>query len=1042
MDGKQFQLYRGDGAWEELFLTGVNIGATKPGTYPGEVAVTSDDYFRWFRQIGELNANVIRVYIPQSPAFYQALYEYNRSSSRPLYLLQGVYVDENEVQNYQDAYAGDLRALFEQDIRDAADMIHGNADIPQQTGRAWGRYRYDVSEYVVGWILGIEWDAGLVLETNRNNPDRSSFDGTYIRTENASPFEVFLAETAETAVAYETERYGMQRPVALSNWPTTDPLSHPNEPLPEVEDAVSVDTDHILPTDTFLPGLFASYHVYPYYPDFMIYDTKYLQGERPNPYRAYLEELNAYVKTPLLVAEFGVPTSRGITHLNPVTGFDHGGFDERGQGDALVSMLSDIRSAGCMGGIVFSWQDEWFKTTWNTADLDLADHRASWHDVQTSEQNYGLLSFDPGEAGKGVVLDGDAGEWRPWDRVLEQDGLSLSARSDEAYLYLLLTVDDFENGTYYVPIDTIPGQGNTSYEGTSFAQGADFLLRLGGREGSALLVDPYYDPNYKLYEYSPNVTFSGGELALYRQKDSGRFGPVHQVVNRTMYLPETGQSVPFQTVDTGLLRYGSGDPAAPDYDNRADLCAGTDGTVEVRIPWLSLNVRDPSTRQIMDDLHTGDGIGSRTAEAFSFGLVRAGEGAAVSFAPYALPGWDEPSYHERLKDSYYVLQNALSTDHPPLTQSAGRGFFLSLSGLVLSKDVTLLLFCFFSSVLLYLTGALFVIQGKTTARANRQVRCAYWLDRALALSPEPAARSLLDIRYFCSPRGLETLHAELRSCSAAQNAWLREQLEPTALMGYLRRSMHSRDRARRNLAVKVAGELRLPGFEAEITALLLRFRQEPDLQYNGFLALALTGCQAALLRLCLDPAYTTRLSFRCLHEIFAAYAGDKGALYARLLDAPDPYVRRSCVKCIGDEGLCAFTPRLLPLLESDNTELLLESIRTLGKLGCTEAGEQIARYASDPRWSVRGAALSALAAIDLDSYLPVIAAGLHDPEWWVRYHAAMRLTDSQSLYRVLAQVRESGDRFAVEILCYAMERRGLERYAAYGEEVCAGASCP
>lgn len=36
----------------------------------------------------------------------------------------------------------------------------------------------------------------------------------------------------------------MQRPLALSNWVTTDMLEHPNEPL-EKEDMVTVNPEHI-----------------------------------------------------------------------------------------------------------------------------------------------------------------------------------------------------------------------------------------------------------------------------------------------------------------------------------------------------------------------------------------------------------------------------------------------------------------------------------------------------------------------------------------------------------------------------------------------------------------------------------------------------------------------------------------------------------------------------------------------------------------------------------------------------------------------------
>lgn len=47
----------------------------------------------------------------------------------------------------------------------------------------------------------------FVIGTNESHPEMTSFQGTYAQAENASPFEVFLAETAETAVSYEMKKY-------------------------------------------------------------------------------------------------------------------------------------------------------------------------------------------------------------------------------------------------------------------------------------------------------------------------------------------------------------------------------------------------------------------------------------------------------------------------------------------------------------------------------------------------------------------------------------------------------------------------------------------------------------------------------------------------------------------------------------------------------------------------------------------------------------------------------------------------------------------
>ena len=52
-----------------------------------------------------MNANVIRVYTALSPDFYRALYDYNIDNDDPLYLIQGVWMDEEDIETYGDVYA-------------------------------------------------------------------------------------------------------------------------------------------------------------------------------------------------------------------------------------------------------------------------------------------------------------------------------------------------------------------------------------------------------------------------------------------------------------------------------------------------------------------------------------------------------------------------------------------------------------------------------------------------------------------------------------------------------------------------------------------------------------------------------------------------------------------------------------------------------------------------------------------------------------------------------------------------------------------------
>ncbi len=653
--GKQFYVMNKNGEYEEFFINGIDIGASKDGYWPGEFGIEKEDYLRWFKLIAEMNVNTIRVYVAQMPAFYEAFYEYNKSSDEPLYLIQGVYLNEETVAEYSDAFCnnGELVNSFDTDIRNVVDIIHGNAEIEKLPGNAGGSYTEDISRYVIGYIFGIEWSADFVIGTNEKNPDRTSYDGEYVYTQNASPFEVFLAEAADTAITYEKENYESDRPVAMSNWVTTDPLSHPNDPTPETEDAVSVDVEHILAKDGFASGFFASYHVYPYYPEFFNFADDNEQSD--DTYLDYLTELNSYHTMPVLIAEYGIPTSRGIAHENLISGYNQGNIDETEQGEILIALNKDIVASGCAGGLIFTWQDEWFKTTWNTTDLEDPDRRPYWDNVQSAEQNFGLLAFDSGEDESVVTVDGESNEWQDAEPLVQNDGYSLYANADEKYLYLMIesNVTDILANKLIISFDTISDQGNTSYGDIKFADATDFVLVLDGAENSRVLVDRYYDVFSYQYSVQTKIILETEGLP---EKNSGVFVPINMILCRPLTLPVSREIIPYQSFEAGKLTYGNADPESEYYNSLADFYA-KDGVIEIRLPWMLMNVMDPSQKEIIADFYTNEEIAGQTINGVNIGVAAADSQETVFLSPYTWDNWEMPTTHERLKKSYYVLQD-------------------------------------------------------------------------------------------------------------------------------------------------------------------------------------------------------------------------------------------------------------------------------------------------------------------------------------------------------------------------------------------------
>lgn len=662
LDDKYFTVYDGE-KFNKKFLKGVNIGVGKPGAFPGELAITKEEYLRWFRYIGEMNANTIRVYTIQTPEFYEALLEHNMKSENTIYVLHGVWINEEDINSKLNAFDPIIKDTTVNEINRLIDVIHGKAEIEEKAGHASGKYTSDISPYLIGLILGIEWDPAFVNNTNKLNVGKSNFKGKYLYTsDNASPFESFLCELGDKAISYETDKYNTQVPISFTNWVTTDLLEHSNEP-DKKEDSEVVNPNNIKANENFKSGIFASYHVYPYYPEALVYQKEYREYEdedgNVNPYKAYLEDLIKEHTMPVLVAEFGVPSSRGITHENIYTGFNQGGLDEKSQGEMDSSMLEDIYNTGCAGGIVFSWQDEWFKRTWNTMDYDIGGRRAYWSNIQTNEQNFGLLAFDPGSEESVCYIDGKIKDWKSRTSLIENEKYSTYVNSDEKYVYFMVKGNDsinFLNEHLVIPIDTTPNSGSGKYEDITFRGGVDFIIDINGKDNSTIKVQSYYD----VFSYSYGGKYSGVE-ANKEGKDSSKFNPIYLCISGPIHLPEDNKDILLRKKETGKLIYGNGNPKDDDYNSLADFYIN-ENVIEIRIPWQLLNVMDPSSKCVMDDFYKVGGIQPLEIQGINIGTYIYGvdNSSKIDLKRYEWAKWEVPTYHERLKSSYYILQDAMS----------------------------------------------------------------------------------------------------------------------------------------------------------------------------------------------------------------------------------------------------------------------------------------------------------------------------------------------------------------------------------------------
>jgi hypothetical protein len=238
------------------------------------------------------------------------------------------------------------------------------------------------------------------------------------------------------------------------------------------------------------------------------------------------------------------------------------------------------------------------------------------------------------------------------------------------------TGDPFDwTGTNALVTLGLTGRTTALPQGVAATAPADFVVHLAGPDRSRLLVESGYDAFAR--EFGDTA---GLDTDTYRTGQAG-FVPVREPINLGYTVPPTDERVPFDAVETGQLRFGNGNPDAAAYDSLTDVYAAPDGsTLELRLPWVLLNVADPSTKQRLrtdwaDGLDVTDfdalDVGAATYAPATDGSARERSGATnlartapgtdggtLQTVAYGWEPWNDPKHEERLKESYHVLRRS------------------------------------------------------------------------------------------------------------------------------------------------------------------------------------------------------------------------------------------------------------------------------------------------------------------------------------------------------------------------------------------------
>lgn len=643
-------LIKENSEWIDFEIKGINMDSGKPGVFPGESKVDKEEYLRWFGYIQDMNVNLIRVTDLMPESFYEALSEFNSNKGNPLYILQGIYFDEELLKNGYDTLNTDIIDDFKEHIKFVVDSNHGN-------GELLNGYNEDISKYIIGYTLGVEWAAQDLIYSEIMN-EVESYNGKYFYSDkDASSFEKYLCSIGDFLVEYESDIYNKQSLISfIGSYDYHIASSATKDVNGEKYKGVMknyIDIENIKTTDNLKTGLFVSYNISPVFSELLRFE---------GDIKGYLNEISSYNTIPIVISEYGVPSSRVAADFD--IGNDSGYITEEEQGLLLRNTYNAIKESGCAGSIILGLQDTWYRSAWNTKERVSLENSHYWMDAQTYSQSFGLLAFDPGNKESICYPDGSKEEWTSEDIVGKTDGLELSMKSDEKYMYFMIDIKDGFNPVnqeIYIDLDITPKSGSkisSEYE-LNFNRDTDFIIKIDENDNSKVLVHEYYN-THGFFEQRKQLQIRPDKIN--NTKNMDKFSNILLYTNPKIYMESEGIFSEQQSYETGKLIYGNGNPKSKEFNSISDFYIGED-YVEVRIPWGLVNFMDPTTKEIQDDFYDTFKIKPIEVDGIYAGVTLKNNGEIINRIDsdsYKLKDLEGPNYHERLKESYYIMKDAFS----------------------------------------------------------------------------------------------------------------------------------------------------------------------------------------------------------------------------------------------------------------------------------------------------------------------------------------------------------------------------------------------
>ena len=621
----------------------VEISAFLPGHQYADFAADKQDYLRWFEQIHEMGANTLLVTSLMDSDFYNAFYEFNLD--KDLYLIQGLSLTDAVAKDTKDAWSAGVAESFIKDGKKAVDIIHGRKDVFDFSRGNYGFYRKDISDKVLSYLLMGEFDADMVSYTDHYLNAPSSYEGRFFKTEDASSFETLLSQVFDQITAYENDKYHTRRLIGVTLQDDVDFVKYEEIYARQLNKYAYIDAEHIKEKEA---SFFLVYRLEENGIDYGSYDfvnpASRLKQAEEHVYDAYTKILYEYHHVPLLAMY------SSSSALVPDT-IDEYALDETMQGEYLCEVYQTVKNNHFAGVILSQWQDVYSRNSWNSAFAVDVSNAYLWHDLLNKAQNNGLMAFVPQNK---LYHNGQSEDWLKGEKLIE-------GKHDVYVSYdyegLNLAISNLsENEAVYLAFDVNKKLGAYEMAGVnlSFEQGADFVLKIHGKDKSFLFVNERYNAmreNFaqEIWGINPFYRVPGLHTSGFTVFQNALANPL--LLDEI--TPETRVLKRLSSYSAGKLVHGNNDPKSADYNSLSTFYFDEEYT-QICLPWLMLNVGDPSNMRVHEDYYENYGVELTSVSEIYLGIGE--EGQEISFLPFKVKGWDSVKYEERLKKSYAVLK--------------------------------------------------------------------------------------------------------------------------------------------------------------------------------------------------------------------------------------------------------------------------------------------------------------------------------------------------------------------------------------------------